>query len=578
MYLFLNVIKLLNKKDKIRLSFLFLLIILNVSLEMLGIGIIFPLLGFLMSEKFALNYMHYLSFLENFFELNSKNLVMFFSILLIFIFLIKNLITFCFLYFKYKFTYELLNYFSAKLYNRYIKSDYTYFTKTNSSVPIRNLDNVAIFTEGINQFLFLLIEFLFILSILILLTYVSFQSTSILILLILISFFSFKFLTKKKLIKLGDERQFFLKKKMQTVYESMQSIKEIKIFFSENFFQKKYENDNKKYSHTARMFETYQSLPRIWLEMLGVLSLSTILIVMLFLIESTEMVISTIAIFGVSAVRIIPSLNRLLSSFQFLNHYKSIIKTTIEELKIGQNSNSNKTLNQAESNYTNYNFEKSLDIKNLSFSYDNKEILKNINISIKKNDIVGIIGKTGSGKSTLANILVGILKNQNGKILIDERYNINEIFKKKKNLFGFIPQSTFLLDDSIKNNVAFGKENINFNSELFWKSLKISKIDEFVKNLPNQENEIVGERGVRISGGQIQRLGIARALYRKPEILILDEATSSLDIETEKLFIEAIAQMKNKITMIIITHRLSSLKICNKVYEIKSGNLVETIA
>ena len=461
------------------------------------------------------------------------------------------------------------------MYNRYIKSDYTYFTKNNSSVPIRNLDNVAIFTEGINQFLFLLIEFLFILSILILLIYVSFQSTSILILIILISFFSFKFLTKKKLIKLGDERQFFLKKKMQTVYESMQSIKEIKIFFSENFFQKKYENDNKKYSYTARMFETYQSLPRIWLEMLGVLSLSTILIVMLFLIESTEIVISTIAIFGVSAVRIIPSLNRLLSSFQFLNHYKSIIKTTIEELKIGQNSNSNKTVNQAKSNYTNYNFEKSLDIKNLSFSYDNKEILKNINISIKKNDIVGIIGKTGSGKSTLANILVGILKNQNGKILIDERYNINEIFKKNKNLFGFIPQSTFLLDDTIKNNVAFGEENINFNSELFWESLKISKIDEFVKNLPNKENEIVGERGVRISGGQIQRLGIARALYRKPEILILDEATSSLDIETEKLFIEAIAQMKNKITMIIITHRLSSLKICNKVYEIKSGNLVE---
>ena len=202
MYSFLDVIKLLNKKDKIRLSFLFLLIILNVFFEMLGIGIIFPLLGFLMSEKFAIDYIHYLSFLENFFELNSKNLVMFFSILLIFIFLIKNLITFCFSFFKYKFTYELLNYFSVKLYNRYIKSDYIYFTKTNSSVPIRNIENVAIFTEGINQFLFLLIELIFILSILILLIYVSFQSTSILIVIILISFFAFKFLTKKNLLNL----------------------------------------------------------------------------------------------------------------------------------------------------------------------------------------------------------------------------------------------------------------------------------------------------------------------------------------------------------------------------------------
>ena len=573
MYLFLDVIKLLNKKDKIRLFFLFLLIILNVFFEMIGIGVIFPLLGFLISEKFALEYIHYLSFLSEFFELNNKNLVIFFSVLLVFIFLIKNIITFCFSYFKYKFTYDLLNYFSVKLYNRYIKSDYLYFTKTNSSIPIRNIENVAIFTEGLNQFLFLLIEIVFIVSILLLLFYVSFQSTSILIIIISLSFLAFKILTKKKLIILGDERQYFLKKKMQTVYETMQSIKEIKISFSEKFFKNKYERDNKRYSYTARMFETYQSLPRIWLEILGVVSLSAILIIMLSIIDSAEMVISTIAIFGVSAVRIIPSLNRLLSSFQFLNHYSSIITTTVQELKIGKMNNLKNINSEKYTKLPKFSLKKSLEIKDLTFAYDNNEILKNINLNIKKNEIIGIIGKTGSGKSTLANILVGILNYKDGNIIIDEKFQLKKIFNENKNLFGYIPQSTFLLDDTIKKNIAFGEEEINFDEELFWNSLKMSKIDNFVQSLPNKENEIVGERGIRLSGGQIQRLGIARALYRKPEILILDEATSSLDLETEKSFIDALSGMKDKITMIIITHRLSSLKICDKIYEIKDGKI-----
>ena len=468
----------------------------------------------------------------------------------------------------------MLNYFSAKLYKRYIDSDYIYFTNINSSIPIRNIENVGIFTEGINQFFFLIIELIFIFSILILLFYVSYQSTLIIITIILISFFLLRFLTKKKLILLGNDRQFFLKKKIQTLYETLQSIKEIKIYFSEQFFLNKYNLNNIKYSHTARMFETYQSLPRIWLEILSVTSLSLILISMLFLIQDPQLVISIVAIFGVSSVRIIPSLNRLLSSFQFLIHYGSIIKTTINELKIAENLAKEIEVKQRNIDFCNYNLKKSIEIKNLSFSYDNKEILKDINIYIRKNSVIGITGKTGSGKSTLANILVGILKFKRGKILFDGKHDINDIIRKNKKLFGYIPQSTFLIDDTVKNNVAFGEEESEFNSELFWRSLKISKIEEFVKSLPNKENEIVGERGIRISGGQIQRLGIARALYRKPEILILDEATSSLDIETENLFIEAISQIKDKITIIIITHRLSTLKICDEVYEIRGGKLL----
>ena len=168
---------------------------------------------------------------------------------------------------------------------------------------------------------------------------------------------------------------------------------------------------------------------------------------------------------------------------------------------------------------------------------------------------------------------MGILKPNNGDIIFDGKYKLLDALRIKPNLFGYIPQATFLLDDTIKNNVVFGQDESEFNSELFWDCLKISKIDTFIKNLQEKENTFVGERGVKISGGQIQRLGIARAMYRSPNIILLDEATSSLDLQTEREFITAINEVKNKFTMIIITHRIASLDICNKIYTIEDGLL-----
>ena len=494
---------------------------------------------------------------------------------MIVVFLIKNLITLYFSYYKYQFTYSLLNYFSEKVYFKYINKDILFFSENNSSIPIRNIENIGIFTEALNQSLFILIDIIFTISILVLLFYTNSANTIFLLIAISTALIIFRVLTKKKLIDFGNKRQFFLQKKIQNVIESMNAIKEIKIFSKEVFFLNKYKNYLEKYSHASCIFETYQSTPRLVFEVLGVFSLASILIINTILKYEVDLAISTIAVFGISAIKLLPSLTRVLSSVQFMSHYSLVITTTINELKNDMVAvRFEKVTPIIEEKFNNkFEFQECLEIQNLYFSFGPKQVLKDVNLKIEKNSIIGIVGKTGSGKSTLANLIVGLLKAQNGKIIFDTKYEISDALKLNKNLFGYIPQTTFLLDDTIKKNVTFGQEDSEFNSKLFWDCLKIARIDTFTNNLPNKENALVGEKGVKISGGQAQRLGIARALYRSPAILLLDEATSSLDLETEKEFINSINKIKNKLTMIIITHRFASLEICDKIYSIENGEV-----
>ena len=572
---FNNIFKILRREDKIKCLILFSLILLNVFLEMIGIGLIFPILGFLTSENFLLEYSDYLNILSPLFEINRYNLTIFFSIMLIVVFFIKNLIGLYFAYYKYKFTYSLLNYFSKKMYSKYINKDILFFSNTNSSIPIRNIENVSTFTEGINQFLFFLIDIIFLVSVLILLFYISIINTIFLMIVVSITLLIFRLTTKKRITDLGVERQFFLQKKIQNIFESMSAIKEIKIFFKETFFLKKFIKSVENYSHTSRIFETYQQTPKLMLEVLGVFCLASILIINTILGNKLDLIISTIAIFGISAFKLLPSLSRILAATQFFHYYYPVINTTVEELnKTHEIDNIEITDRIIKKKFhIKFKFEQSMEIKNLNFSFGSKKILNNINLTIKKNNIIGIVGKSGSGKSTLANLIVGILKPEKGKIIFDQKYELQEAIRLNENLFGYIPQATFLLDDTIKNNVIFGQDEEDFDSKLFWDCLKISRIDTFVNSLPDKENAFVGEKGVKISGGQAQRLGIARAMYRSPDIMILDEATSSLDLETEKDFINAINDIKGKLTLIIITHRIASLDICDKIYSIDDGAL-----
>ena len=272
--------------------------------------------------------------------------------------------------------------------------------------------------------------------------------------------------------------------------------------------------------------------------------------------------IEILGIFTIAILKLIPSINKLMQNIQNIKYSSP----ALESIKKGLSS---LLIDNKKKGFINMN--SNLEIKNLYFSHEDKgPLLVNINIKIMKGEIIGISGESGCGKSTLADILLGLYKPNKGEIFLDgKKINFGDI------KIGYVPQKVFFKNSSLKENIAFGEKTDKINENRITTSLKMSQLDKFVESLDEKEDTIIGENGLMISGGQQQRIGIARALYRDPEILILDESTSSLDKETEKNFINSLNVLKRKKTMILITHNKSNLRICDRKFIIKNQTLIE---
>ena len=256
--------------------------------------------------------------------------------------------------------------------------------------------------------------------------------------------------------------------------------------------------------------------------------------------------------------------------FQKIKYYKPIIDTLHKELQMINSQ----TISETEQKIV---FSKHLSLEEVSFSYPNskQKILDKIDLNITKFSIIGLTGKTGSGKSTLANVLIGLLNFNEGKVISD---NI-ELKEKKinwKHKIGYVPQNIFFTNDTIRKNIAFGIPDNEIDNAKVINSLNFAQLNDMLKNLPKKLETFVGERGVKLSSGQIQRIGIARSLYHDPEFLVLDEATSALDIDTENEFMKIVKKISTKKTIFFISHRLSVLKICDVVYKLENGKLYNT--
>ena len=455
----------------------------------------------------------------------------------------------------------------SKLYQKYLYQDYIQHINGNLSDLIKNtqveINNFILFCRAV---LMLFVEITLIFSVLITIIYIEpIGAVLVGIFFGILSFFYFQ-ITKRRIKNWGNERQVFDKNISKIVLESLSGVKEIKISMKESYFKNLHlENINGRVKVSSN-HQTFTQLPRIYLELITVFGLIIFIQIMFFKGDDSTKIITTLGIFIAATFRMIPSINRMLSSLQNLKYYSSSVEIIFNEFKdYFKTKYDNKDLISIP-------FSKNIKIENLTFSYKKQIILNDINLNIQKGDVIGIIGSSGSGKSTFIDLINGLLKPSMGEILVDG-IDINKEKNDWKKNIGYVGQDIFLIDDTIKKNIAFGIEESEIDIKMLNEALLSSKLNAFIDTLEYGLNTKVGDRGIQLSGGQKQRIAIARALYSNPGFLIFDEATASLDEETEREIMKSIYDLKGEKTIIMIAHRLGTLKNCDKIFEIKQGIL-----
>ena len=547
---------------------IFLIIsVFNSLLEVVALLSILPLLdNFINSDGNFLSILNNLFY--NYLNISEEKIFEIFLYLLILVFVIKLIINFTFIYFTQYLVRYLKTYFSNIMLNYYLQKSYSFYTSNNSSLLLRNINiEIPRFISGIvTNSLTLISDTLLIISITtMLLIYNPFSTLSIGL---IILFFALVYLsiTKKTIKKLGEKRHYYDGVSLKNLREIFDNIKIVKVSNKENFFSNKFYNYLKKGLKTHMTFNIIAASPKILLEFLVVL----LIIIICLLSSSNSDIIFTISIYAGSAVRLIPATTKIMNSLtniKFDTPILNILHKTVtnSEIYVSKILDDNFSKNEFE------NFKSNIKFTNVSYKYDKVSILKDINLEIKKSEIVGIIGKTGSGKSTFVDLLAGLIYADTGNILIDDQTILNEKNSKKwQSKIGYMSQELTLIDGPLIENIAFGVPYKKIDINRVKKSANDARLNLSIDQI---KTETTGERGLKFSGGEKQRLVLARTLYFDPEVIILDEFTNSLDYFTEDEILKTIKSLNEK-TRIIITHNEKILNYCDKVFELKDNNIL----
>ncbi len=540
--------------------------------ELLGIGSIPIFLMSILNQEKLISYLPSELVNEMPFVLE-KNFQLIVGISLVVVFILKNSYLIYFNYFQGKLKINLRKKIKNKVLKGYIFSNYEFHLNKNPAELTRNIISDCISSvEFIFKYLTIAKEILLFIFIVFLLVLVSPSST--LPVFLILSFVSYLFIsaTKKKIIKTGKILHIESGKALKILGQIFGSIKELKILHKENFAINHYNQIVRKEEYNKFIAGFLQSLPRYILEIMSIICIMVLTIFLIKLETQIELVIPIMSLFVIAIVRLIPAYNSFMQSISAARHYKYSFEVIYKDLIENKFYEDKKFQNKKVDEKNKIDL---VEIKNLNFSYkDGKKTLKDINIKIEKNSKIGIIGPSGAGKSTLINVFVCLHNPNSGEILAN-RKNIHENRINWQKKIGYVPQNIYLLDDTIKNNIAYGVEEECIDDKKIEYCIKNSQLSEFVNNLSLKEDTIIGNNGVRISGGQKQRIGIARALYINPEIIVFDEATSSLDEENEDKIMQDIDSLSYECIKIIVTHRLKTVKNCDKIYVINNGLIVD---
>lgn len=565
----------LDRKQKIGAFKMFSCMILASVLDLLSVSVIYPFLQVILTPEELKNkwYVVWIYFLYP--EVTNTSVLLFAGAAIIVIYILKNLFALFIAYIQNSFAAGFQRENSVKMLESYLRRPYQFFLNTNSSIILRGISSDV---NGAYQILLNLFTMLselmtvFILGIFLLITDWAIALSAML--LAGICFFAVIFLFKEKMKEAGRDAREANALKNQYGYQAINGIKEIMVLGRRDKFIAKYNKAAMLEQKSATINGFITACPDRILE--GVCISGFMGIVCIKIVIGTDLAkfVPVLGTFAMGAFRILPSIAKISSRINSVIFFQPALQNVYENLKevkeyeLFLEKEGALTQNQEKS----VQFSKLLQIKKINWRYQNSkdDVLHHTSLCIKKGESVAFIGSSGAGKSTLADIIMGLLRPQQGSVEMDG-IDVFTMPHQWTKIIGYVPQSVFLIDDTVRSNVAFGLNIDEISDAKVWNALEEAQLKEFIEGLPNGLDTIVGERGIKFSGGQRQRIAIARALYENPDILVLDEATSALDNETETAVMESIDALQGSKTLIIVAHRLTTIRNCDVIYEIKDG-------
>lgn len=571
--IFQKMMVLLDARQKRQMVGIVILMLIGGVLESVGISLIAPVMEIVLQPE-AVDQKPYLHFLYTFFHLRStEQLAGLIMVALVLVFVIKNI----FLYFmnvvQLRFVYTNQFATSRRMMINFMKRPYEYYLNADTSVIQRNI------TSDVNNMYGLILSVLqltsevivFVCLVVILLSQDA-QMTIFIAGLLIVVLMIIKYVIKPVMQRAGRENQDYYSGLYKWIEESVTGIKEIKIAGRENYFINGYADCGAGYVNAVQKYNLYNSTPRLLIETMAIAGMIGY---MLFLMQtgvSIRQVAPSLSVLALAAARLLPSANRINTYTTSIAYFEPFFMNVSDHLQAeihDEDMTYDEHVYRRRETVEKLPLHREISLENISYKYPNTNvyILKEANLKIPVGKSVGIVGTSGAGKTTIVDVMLGLLAPAEGRILADG-VEVRAHYKEWLKNIGYIPQTIFMLDSTIRKNVAFGVPDDEIEEERVWAALKEAQLDTYIRSLPDGLDTSIGERGIRLSGGQRQRIGIARALYEDPEVMVLDEATSALDGETEAAIMESINRLHGKKTLVIIAHRLTTIEKCDLVYRV----------
>ncbi|MGI9043362.1 MAG: ABC transporter ATP-binding protein [Gemmatimonadaceae bacterium] len=547
------------------------LMIIGMALETLGVGLVIPALALLTGDYSGQSYPALQRLVRSLGNPAPSTLIIGGMLTLVGVYAVKAAFLAFLAWRQMRFAFGVQIELSQRMFTIYLRQPYAFHLQRNSAQLIRNVTTeVSIFTaSGILPCTVLLTESLVLAGLVGLLLVIEPIGAAIVVTVLGTAGWTFQRVTRERIARWGKARQYHEGLRLQHLQQGLGATKDVKLLGRESDFLEQFRSHNAKSGRIAQRKSTLQQLPRLWLELIAISGLAILVISMVVQGRPLNAVLPTLGVFAAAAFRIIPSINKCLGAMQSLRFSRPVIDVLHSELKLALPENAARSGLIAP-------FQKYLALNHVSYTYPGSPspAVRDVSLTVKRGELVGFIGASGAGKSTLVDVLLGLLTPDSGEVLVDGE-DIRLRLRDWQDQIGYVPQSIFLTDDTLRRNIAFGLSDAQIDDDAVTRAIEAAQLGEFIRHLPAGHKTVVGERGVRLSGGQRQRIGIARALYHNPGVLVLDEATSALDNDTEGDVMEAVAALRGSKTILIVAHRLSTVERCDRLFRLENGRLAD---